>query len=90
MDASRWDVKKPEDQSREAMSTEGRSSWGTEHGGGPTIGGRERRGGEQPEREEERPKEVVSRLPRPERRERSTVPDGAERLGKRRELIHWT
>lgn len=36
---SRWDVKKPEDQTREAMLIEGSSSWGTEHRGGAVVGG---------------------------------------------------
>lgn len=55
------------------------------------LGVREmKRGREQPEREEERLKKVASIMPRQERREQSTVPDGAESLGKRRELIHWT
>lgn len=53
------------------------------------LGVREmKRGREQPEKEEERLKKVVSRLPGEERREQFSVPAGAEKLGKRRELIH--
>lgn len=53
-------------------------------------GGKEetKMGREQPEREEERPKKVVSWMPREERGEQSPVPDGAEGLGKGSALTH--
>ena len=47
-----------------------------------------KRGREQLGREEERLKEEVSRMPRQERREWSTVPDGAERPGKRADPLN--